>query len=42
MDEEKNQLVDQETFTAKIGSKYEFREVMERLGNVRLVIIEYH
>ena len=42
MEEESTKLVDQETFTAKVGSKKEFREVMERLGNVRLVITEYH
>ena len=42
MDEEEGLLIDQKTFTAKVGSKMEFREIMERLGRVRLVIIEYH
>ena len=42
MEEESGLLIDQKTFTAKIQSKHDFREVMERLGNERLVIFKYH
>ena len=42
MEHESGILINQETFTAKIQSKHDFREIMERLANERLVIFKYH